>query len=197
MARAAMTSLHHPMGREAFVNQYGIGPIANATLGLISVSIIYSYLAIESFINAQLYSVWKRRHDGSQESIRFLSLLGDVEKFEALKNVKDVRYLGERMKYLCQILGFKKPHEINDTLWQDFKNLVEISRHFLVHPFPDTEYFHNNISRIMTETKAGKYSNIASSLIGHFYDEAGKTRPPWLSENTLYCLGGLKLLVDK
>jgi hypothetical protein len=65
MARAMMTSLHHPVGKENFIETFGLEPIANAKLSLVSVSVVFSYLAIEAFVNAQLYYVWKRRHDGS------------------------------------------------------------------------------------------------------------------------------------
>jgi hypothetical protein len=192
-----MTSLHHPIGRQAFIKQYGIGPLANAIFGLVSASIVYSYLAVESFVNAQLYNIWSRRHDGSPESGRFLVLLGDADKFDLLKNVKGVSELGDRIKSLCHVFGFKKPHENDDRLWQDFKSLVEVSRHFLIHPYPDPDYFQVNMERIMTDTKAGRYSNIAASLIGHFYDQANKTKPIWLEHNTLICFEGVRLLVDK
>ena len=196
VARAAMTSFHHPAGADAFLQKHTIEPIANAKAALVSVSIVYSYLAVEAFVNSQLYNVWKRRHDGSVQAERLLALLGYVAPFEALKGHKRVRGLSERIKTVCQILDIKPPHEGAPKVWQDFIHLVEVSRHFVIHPTPDPEYFQEHMERIMTETKAGKYADTARDIIGNLYDASGESRPEWLTKNTLLKFRGVDLLVN-
>ena len=197
MARAAMTSLHHPIGREKFRGKYGVEPIANVKLALVSVSIIYSYLAVEAFVNAQLYLLWARRHDRSPEATRFLSILKDVDNFESLKSSNKVRELGDRINTLCKIMGYKKPHEIDNALWEKYKKLAEVSRHFLVHPYPAPMFFQAHMSRIMEETKAGEYFETASSLIGHLHDQSRKKRPEWLKGNVRFRIRGVDLIEDR
>lgn len=193
VAKAALTHFHHPTG-EVFVETHGIGPVASAVAAVMSISIVYSHLAVESFVNYQLYHVWKHRHDGSPSAERFLATLGYVAPFEALKDHKRVRELGERIKTLCNVLAIAPPHEADPQLWQDFKQLLEVSRHFVIHPYPDPDYFQANMQRILTETKAGKYTDTARDLIGYLYDATHRPRPEWLSKNTLLRFRGIDVL---
>ncbi len=168
-----------PFDREQFEERHGQNPIANATLSVVSITIIYSYLAIESFVNYQLYRLWERRHDGSLEATRFLSILIDTSDFHALSCHSKVRELGERIKTLCAVLGYKKPHEAEASLWQSLKELSEVSRHFLVHPYPDGERFNGNMDRIMTGTETGRYAAIAEGMLKFFYAQDGQDPPEW------------------
>lgn len=149
-------SIHHPsLTKDEFLKTFGPNPLANAIFPVVSISVLYSYLAIESFINYQLYRIWARRNDGSEESNRFSAIFGDVATFETLKTHKKSGKLGERIKSLCGILGYQKPHDAIPNVWQDFKELVENSRHFFVHPHPGKEHFQNHVGRIFTKTQAG------------------------------------------
>jgi len=194
VARAAITSFHHPLPMVDFEAEFGRDVFANAFLAVFSISIVYSYLAIESFVNYQLYRIWERRLDGSPEANRFLVTLGDEKDFESLRLNKRIRKLGSRYKTLCHILNLTPPTITNPELWQDFKELLETARHFLVHPYPEKEYFDRNLVRIRTEAEAGKYADIAQRLIGHMYEQSGTTPPDWLSGNTLIRLRGVDLL---
>lgn len=197
MARAAAgpLSFHHPIGDlRQLVETYGHNPIASAILAVVSVVIVYSYLAIESFMNYQLYRVWETRAEATVESERFLRLLGDSAPFERYRNHSRVRDLGERIKVLCEIKGYRKPHEAIPRQWQQFKELAEASRHFLVHPTPDPVHFQRVMKRVLHELPTGRYPDLAVAMIGFFYDESRTEKPEWLSRNTLIRFRGIDVL---
>jgi hypothetical protein len=198
VARGAMTAIHHPsLTRDEFLEAHGPNPLANAIFSAVSITVLYSYLAIESFINYQLYRVWERRHDGSPEANQLLTSVGDVEDFESLKTHGKIGELGERIKTICEILGYKKPHEEISQVWQEFKELVEVSRHFFQHPYPGKNHFQENVERIFMQTESGKYVQVAEKLIGYLYESGGQTAPEWLSTNTLIGFRGIDMLVGK
>lgn len=197
MARAAAgpLSFHHPTGDlRQVVDTYGLNPIASAILAVVSVVVVYSYLAIESFINYQLYRVWETRTEATIESERFLRLLGDAPSFDRYRTHSRVRDLGERIKVLCEIKGYRKPHEAIPTQWQQFKELAEASRHFLVHPTPEPVHFQGVMKRVLHELPTGRYPDLAVALIAFFYDQARTERPEWLSRNTLIRFRGIDVL---
>lgn len=172
----------------------GEAPLASAVLAVISITVIYSWLTIESYINYHLHQIWLRRYDGSKRSKRFLDLLGAPKHFEELKKHAKIRRLGERIKTLCFILGCKRPHEVDPNLWQDFKKLSELSRHFLVHPHPGKKHFQENIVRILVETNAGKYVDVAVGILRYLYIQIYGKTPLWLDQNTLIRFEGIDLL---
>lgn len=196
IARAALTSIHHHDGSlDKLLSEKGPEPLANAIFSLVSMTVIYSYLAIESFVNYQLCRVWARRHDGSEESNRFLKELGNPDKFEELKNHKMVRDLANRLKTLCDLLGYRKPHEAIPQIWQKFHDLLKDSRHFLIHPYPQKEFLQQNLSRIMLEKKAGEYVEVAREIISFLFQQGRKEPPVWIDKNTLLQFKGVELLV--
>lgn len=198
VARGAMTTVHHPSGSlDEVFTAHGHSPLANAILALASVSVIYSFLSIESFINYQLFRLWERRHDGTGETARFLQELGDVAVFQSLKSHAKARELTERLKTLCRVLGYRQPHEAIPDTWRRLNELVATSRHFLVHPYPDPGYFNSNMQRIMDETKAGEYVRVVEETLGHLYSQSRKVPPRWLTKSTLLRFRGVDLLVGR
>ncbi len=195
IARSSIVSLKldHP-NVDRLIEKHGCNPIINATISVVSVTIIYSYLAIESFVNYQLYRIWEKRDDTCQRSKRFRELFGEVDDFRKLARHKKARELSERIKTLCDLLNYKKPHEVNPILWQDFKELNEDSRHFIVHPYPEDQLFNKNLKRIGYKTPTDKYCNIAQQMLLHFHDQGGIKPPNWLKKNTLVRFTGVKFL---
>jgi hypothetical protein len=197
VARAAFMPVHLPKPRAAFIQQHGHNPLTNTIISIVSISALYSYLAIESYINYQLYRIWDRRHDRSPEAQRFLRLLGDPAEFLALKNHKKVRELPERIKTLYSLLDYQQLHERKTKLWQDFKELVETSRHFFVHPIPQSDYFQRNMWRIGEETQAGVYVDVASAILRDMHEQSGLQVPAWLEKNTLFSFRGADVIVGR
>jgi len=188
VARGAMTNISH--------SNLSIedNRLINTIFSGVSITIIYSYLAIESFVNYELFKLWERRNDGSNEANLFLDIFDDKKQFkELLKNDK-ARELKERFKTICKILNYQEPQKTIAPVWQDFNDLVKVSRHFLVHPYPDKEYFQKHMERILEQTKTGKYVSVAENLIKYLYECGGKSPPEWLSKNTLFRLKGIEIL---
>lgn len=197
LARCVFTSLHHPSGSvQRFVARHGRSRFASAVFALTSLTIIYSYLAIEAFVNYQLYQIWKKRETDDPAGTHFKKRFGDIPKFEDLRRTR-LRELPERIKALCDFLGYEQIHNRQPQLWQDFKTLVEKARHFLVHPFPDLERVQQLFSQTLTKTPGGLYVRVAEEVIQHFHTEGHVTSPSWLRENQLIRFRGVELLTKR
>lgn len=195
MARSIFTSIHKiNFSKDVPLDQLDKNRLANLFFCFLSITVLYIYSAIESFVNYQLFKIWEKRHDQSVESKRFLQLLGNPSKFEKLKDHKKIRELSNRVNTLCELLAYKKLSELITKIWQDFKDLVELSRHFFVHPYSDKDYCYKNMERMISEIKTGKYVRIAEYFLTFFYEQGKIKKPKWLKENTLFKLKGIELL---
>lgn len=195
VARAALTQINGkiPAAEDEPVSVLS-NELANAIFSVVSITIVYSFLALESFLNYQLFRLWTRRADGSEESNRFLNELGDVPEFIRLKSNDKVREVPARLRTLCRLLAYPPPHEAIPGTWQRLNGLVEASRHFVVHPFPDADYFNKNMRRMMTETTTGSYVRVVEEVISFLYTKGGKSVPAWVTENQLIQFRGVDLL---
>lgn len=195
IARAALTPIHGkvPTGEEEPEPELS-NELANAIFSVVSITIVYSFLALESYLNYQLYRLWARRNDGSEESARFLAELGDISEFIRLKRNDKVREVPARLKTICGLLGYPMPHKDIPATWQRLNDLCEASRHFVVHPFPDPDYFNKNMRRMMTETTTGSYVRVVEEIISFLYSKSGVPIPGWVTENQLIRFRGVELI---
>jgi hypothetical protein len=168
--------------------------LANLIFSVLSVSIVYSYLALESFLNYHLHELWKRRHDNTEEGALVLELLGDEKQFITLKRNDKVREVPDRMKTICKILAYKAPHKAIPDTWRRLNEFVETSRHFVVHPYPDPDYFSKNMKRILLKTKNGEYVKVVQEVLEYMYSQAGGEVPAWVKENKLMRFRGVELI---
>jgi hypothetical protein len=170
MARSVFTGIHHPemKTQEQIMAEEGINLLAGIMFSITTVTVIYSYLALEAFSNYHLYQIWKaskRAHEAIEdlkqknpEQVKniipayneFDKLYGRYERFEDLKQT-DLRELGERIKVICEAFKIPKVHEVDCELWEEFKGLLEKARHFLVHPFPDPTKFQDMMKTLLWE----------------------------------------------
>lgn len=198
MARCAFTEVRTASGRHlsAAALRRNKNRIAGIIFSMISLTVIYSFLAVEAFVNYQLYRIWRRRNGTDLSALRFRERFGEVPRFEDLR-LTDVRELAERVKALCYLLGYAKVHEKNPRGWQDFKSLLKQARHFLVHPIPDPERFQAALATMLTKTPVGTYVRAAQGIIGHFYAEGHLVEPRWLQANEIMQFGGVELLPER
>lgn len=167
-----------------------------------SLTTIYSYMAVESFMNYSLYELWKqsRLAQTKIEELNekypklkcianydeFYLKYGHIDNFIKLKNagLGDMR---EKIKVLCENFGFKQIHEVNQTLWQDFLGLLEKTRDFLIHPNPEEIIFTKYCKELTKDSKLyHEFPRIASEIIKHFYSQANTQPPEFLESNKLF-----------
>lgn len=213
MARSVFTGIHHPQMKtqEEIEAEEEFDPIAGTIFSITTVTIIYSYLALEAFSNYHLYRIWEHSREAhkAMEELKqrdpehtknliptydqFYQEYGRYDRFEDLKQT-DLRELGERMKVICDAFKIPKIHEVDTRLWQEFKGLLEKARHFLVHPFPDPTKFQNVMKTILWERKIGEYTQTAQNVIKYFYNQLGKEVPKWVENNTLFLIKDFECL---
>lgn len=179
-------------------------------LGLASISTLYSYLAIESFVNYNLYELWEhsRTAKKSIDEIKqinpsldaipiyqdFYNKYGKFDDFSEIRKT-NLRELKERIKILCKEFRYPQIHELNPELWRDFTNLLESTRHFFVHPNPEEKEFHKFAQSIIQDVNVFiKYPTIAANLIAHFYLSAKADIPKYLSENEIFIIKEIVVL---
>jgi hypothetical protein len=179
---------------EQFLEQHGPDPLANIVFSMISMTVIYSALAIEAAVNYRLYFAWLRYRAGLPPATRFEQEFGAIDDFERIRSARSGRNLGHRVKALCRVCDFRLPHEAIPDVWQNFKELVETSRHFLVHPHPGSSFFQEHMETILKNTRTGKYISVAAEMIGFFYDQAGESRPDWIAKSTLFRFASVDIL---
>jgi hypothetical protein len=196
MARSAFTSLHSAGSKEELKKEHP-QEMANALFAIASTSVIYSYMAVESFVNCQLYRIWEERDSNTDKGRAFRSEFPDVNGFKGLQKHKSVGELKERLKLICRLLGYKQLHDEEPQLWNEFNQLFTAVRHSLVHPLPDPVEFNETMRTIMEQKKAGTYVEIAEKIIKYLYGQAKHEVPEWLQGNKLLRSRGYTLLVEK
>lgn len=167
-----------------------------------SLTTIYSYMAVESFMNYSLYELWSHSRL-SQDKIEeinqkfpefkstaiyddFYKKFGHNENFIKLKDT-ELGKMREKIRILCSNFGFKQGYEVNQTLWQDFLELLEKTRGFLIHPVPEKEIFNNFCKELAEKDKIfNNFPKIASDIIRHFYIQSNTKPPEFLEENELF-----------
>ena len=170
------------------------GRLMNISFSLAALTIANSALGLESFVNSQIYWIWEQRHDGSEEASRLLNRIGDEERFENYKSHKKMTELVERIKTLYAILGLEQIHESDPKLWKNVRIIAKDARHFIIHPYPDPEYFSNNMNRILSESTWGLYVETVQGVITDLYKKSGRDVPSWVGTSELFRCRGFEAL---
>lgn len=171
---------------------------------------IYSYMAIESFINYGLYDLWKHSRTAKKSIDEANKLNPDLnavpiykdfyEKYGLLDDFTDIRKtklreLKERIKILCKEFNYPFIHDSNPQLWSDFTGLLENARHFLIHPNPEQKEFHKLSKMLVQDISLFiKYPEVAANIISHFYTSAKKELPEYLLKNRIFIINEIILL---
>ena len=125
--------------------------IASVSLGLTAISIIFSYMTIEAFVNKELYKAWKKyRHikklsDKDPTFIKEMPNIDLYKKYSSCDDFKNLKNMGlgelkKRINDLCDIKGIDRIYKIDNGLWSKFLEFEKKARHFLTFP-------HTSISR--------------------------------------------------
>ncbi|MGA9363007.1 MAG: hypothetical protein WBW16_01415 [Bacteroidota bacterium] len=180
---------------------------ATTTFAFASLTTVCSYMAVEAFTNHELYEIWhlsRLSRDQAEQmkrdnvSIiptydRFYKEYGHVDEFVKLKD-HGLSDLKDRMKTVWEAEEIPPMHEKNKVLWDQFLDLVERARHFLIHPFPDQMLVQKISERLFWTEPYVKHPQLASDVIGYSFKEAGRPLPEYLSRNRLFKISGIEIL---
>jgi hypothetical protein len=169
--------------------------------GLISGACIYSYLAVESYVNNQLYLI-KGEIDINKPHVDKLKLIDPKFKPSYEDNrfsYPDEKYINteetkNKLKNICTYRGIPYHVEINNDLWMKFCQLLEDIRHFMIHPKPYNDIFNEKMKIIFEKNSLGVYIETAEEIIGYLYDQKKLKRPEYLIGNTLFVLDHINII---
>ena len=167
----------------------------NTRFSGVAISIAFSYAAMEAFCNAHLHSIynqvrgltdagkkagWAYKFRNEEDKQHF----SDDKAFDALlwKELKD------KLKILASALHIPSIEKTDKPLWLEICSVSRDLRNFIIHPDPRTKRFDSDMKKIMEKNIAGKYANIATKTIRHFYEKRrpSVSIPAWLDKNVLF-----------
>jgi hypothetical protein len=83
------------------------------------------------------------------------------------------------LKELCRLWAIEPIHKIDPKLWEDLTGTIAEARKFLIHPSPCG--FHEATNTILSDIPISHPSNVASRIIGYFYEKRTGHIPDWLN----------------
>ena len=163
---------------------------------------IYSYLTVESFTNYHLYELWKSSRDNHNKIAElnklhpelnvkalydeFYQEYGKEDNFINLKNTQ-VGKMKEKMKVLCKEFNFPQIYDNEPKLWQEFLELIEKTRDFLIHPHPEEDLIQKYCKQLVnTEKPFITFPEVAAGIIKYFYNSSNSKPPSYLEKNELF-----------
>ena len=181
---------------------------ATTTFGFAALSTIFSYAAIEAFVNHGLYLIWEdARHahkvideiQRSDLSRRYIPIYTDFYKkygrffpFKTLKST-DLRELTERIKTICKARNLPSLPQTKTKLWENLLRL-EQTRHDLIHPAPEQTKFNELIERLFSTEPHHLYPQTASDIIRFFFQSTNSQPPDYLDNNQLFRINTIEFL---
>ena len=187
MARSMLGEIRHFDGADRSSLEF-LETHENCLFAVMSVSIVFSYQAVEAECNALLHLICSQTGESTLHYRRLMEKCGETPSFKKIKR----KSLGEKIKILCNSLNIRTPSEADSTNWNRFKQITEAMRHFIIHP--DPERFEAECSKMMEEIRAGTYVAVAQNIIRHFYVEAGTKVPAWVETPMFFKCRGFELL---
>jgi hypothetical protein len=181
---------------------------ATAMFGFAALSTVFSYAAIEAFVNHELYHIWKDAREAHEiiERIQkanpsrnyvpifhsFHQKYGRYFSFNKLKST-DLRELTERIKTICKAQNLPSIPETNDKLWKNLLRLEE-TRHQLIHPTPEEAEFDKLINKLFSDEPYALYPQTAADIIRFFFQSTKGPVPDYLDDNKLFRIKSIEIL---
>ena len=157
--------------------------------GISAVRILYSYLAVEAFVNYILHDIsndLSRYREGKHlnktkyDRDSFIKLSNKYNKQSDCYKALLALDLKDRINLISRILGISKICDEDPMLWQVFLNVNKHIRDKILHPNSDPKEF-NQIAQIIYEKDFVILApNMSEFIIKHFYIKKEKKVPSYL-----------------
>ena len=152
-----------------------------------SVTIIYSFLALESFINYHFYRIYqhaKIAHEVAEGGSVELPIYGAFFERYGSTPLESLRIeLKEKIRAVSEAYQITPLHKDQPSLWHDFCDTLKPARDFLVHSVPEPVLFQKHIRWMMIDTPSKTYIEVATGIIAYFYSRTGTPTPDWLGQD--------------
>lgn len=158
---------------------------------LVSITIqtyLFSYLSVVSFINSVLIYFW------NDEKKLLHKKFPNAVNFEHLMN-SDLKETKVAIKELCDLIRIPRIHIKNPNLWNDFTQVLQVIRDFLVHVKFD-ENSMKDLNKIVNHLPKDFPSRVASEIIRYFYVESDREVPNWVEQNEYFVVDKIKILLN-
>ncbi len=106
----------------------------------------------------------------------------------------DLKEIKEQIKVAAEIHGIPQIRIQDAVLWEEFLQVVKVTRDFLVHPSPEPEKMNNIIGHVFTKRDWKFPSEVASKILLHFMKNTGSPVPPWVMHNELISIPSVTVL---
>ncbi len=145
----------------------------------VSQAYFFAYMTIQAFASEQLWDIWNA-------SDKLLQLkYPKAQGFEHLMN-SDLKEVKEQLKVLAEILGIQAIHLKDQTLWNDFLQVVKVTRDFVAHPSSEPDKVNKIFGHVFTKRDWKFASDVASKILLHFMEQTNSEIPAWVNQNTLF-----------
>jgi len=209
LARSYITATAHSKASNvASPDQVDQDARATTTFAFAALSTVFSYAAIEAFVNYEIFQIWSHSryaHDAIEEVKRvdssrqyvalydtFYQKYGIKNQFDELKKT-DLRDLTERIKQICKAYKIPSVAAEKKELWAKLLEL-ENARHRLIHPVPQDVEFNELAQRLFLEKPYVDYPQVVVDVISYFYDIFKTAKPEFLRGNKLFQISGIEIL---
>lgn len=196
MARAVYTKWSLPTAKQLSSDRELKTLVGQFSFLIVSLAVIYSYLAIEAWVNYYLREIWQQcRVDLGKKYPAFPQKYCQINEFAKLKDT-ELKELKERIKVLCDSYQIPRIDTTNPKLWQDFNGLLKEARNFIIHPFPDPKKFQECMEIVLEKHGLRKWAKIAEGIISHFFININKNKklPSWLTQNEFFKIEKFELV---
>jgi hypothetical protein len=183
-------------------NEDNISAKAGTSYAIAALSCVFSYAAIEAFVNMGIFQHLKKAEELNHKNLRGECEISEFDKKlsienptkESIEGIISGKTTSEKLKFLCHLSGLKRIHDADPKLWQEFMGLLKEFRDYVIHPKPFPKESGGKIGGLLIRNKLGSYNSIASRVIRYFYLNLPDLVPEWIENNQYLKLNGVTIL---
>ena len=149
---------------------------SNIIFASIAQTYIFSYLAVLAFATENISGIWRDDND------RIREMFPNAKNLDHLLN-SDLKEIKELLKTICYFHNIKPINDEEPDLWNEFMQVVKVTRDFFSHPIPDEHKFDKIVGEVFAKRSWRYASSVAENIISYFYKKKNLEVPDWVKEN--------------